>query len=110
VAVVAVTFLLLAPASRAGPSVRSGPGWSSNHSASATSSSRRTVSAPVVRWGNMSATVTVPQQARPYYVRLRGPDGKMRRFPVQGGPASIQYTTVVVRPGQSVTISYTPAR
>jgi hypothetical protein len=110
VSLVAATFLLLAPAAPAGPSTRSGPGWSSSPSTSAGSSSRRTVSAPVVRWGSVSATVAVPQPARPYYVRLRGPDGKIRRFPVEGGPASIQYTQVVVRPGQSVTISYAPAR
>jgi hypothetical protein len=52
----------------------------------------------------VNATVSVRATQKPYYVTLRGPDGQVRRFPVEGGPASIHYTQVVVRPGQSVTI------
>jgi hypothetical protein len=41
-------------------------------------------------------------------VDLRGPDGVLRSFPVEGGRASIQQTQeVVVRPGASATIRVT---
>jgi hypothetical protein len=41
--------------------------------------------------------------AEPTYVELRGPDGQVRRFPVEGGRDAIQYRQVVLRPGESVT-------
>jgi hypothetical protein len=50
------------------------------------------------------------QAEPPFYAVLRGPDGQTRRFPVEGGRASITYTQVVVQPGQSVTIYWSPAR
>jgi hypothetical protein len=51
------------------------------------------------------------RQAPPtFYAVLRGPDGQTRRFPVEGGRASIRYTQVVVKPGQSVTLYVSAAR
>jgi hypothetical protein len=44
-------------------------------------------------------------------VRLRGPDGQIRRFPVEGGWASIDVArAVVLRPGQSITIRWVAAK
>ena len=39
-------------------------------------------------------------------VALRGPNGQLRRFPVEGGLDAIQYQQIVLRPGQSVTIQW----
>jgi hypothetical protein len=39
-------------------------------------------------------------------VDLRGPDGQLRRFAVEGGPEAIQPRTVVVRPGETATIQF----
>jgi hypothetical protein len=39
------------------------------------------------------------------YVNLRGPDGQVRRFPVEGGRQAIQSPQVIVlRPGSTVTV------
>jgi hypothetical protein len=46
----------------------------------------------------------------PVYVDIRGPDGQIRRFPVEGGRAAIQYRQVVLRPGEMLTIQWTPAK
>jgi hypothetical protein len=50
--------------------------------------------------------VTTPAEPakEPVYVNLRGPDGQVRRFLVEGGHEAIQYRQVVVRPGTSVTV------
>jgi hypothetical protein len=54
----------------------------------------------------ISVVVTTPPRPAkaPAYIDLRGPDGQVRRFPVEGGRDVIQYQQVVLRPGQSVTI------
>jgi hypothetical protein len=39
-------------------------------------------------------------------VDLRGPDGQLRRFAVEGGREAIQPRTVVVRPGETATIQF----
>jgi hypothetical protein len=54
----------------------------------------------------MSVVVTVPAQptTEPVYVDIRGPDGQVRSYEVEGGREAIQYRQVVVRPGGSVTI------
>jgi hypothetical protein len=103
------TFLLLVPGVLAGGSMRSGSGYPSP-SASAARSSARPAAAPVPRWASVSATVTMKAAPQPFYVTLRGPDGTLRRYPVEGGPASIRYTQVVVQPGQSLTIHVAPTR
>jgi len=46
----------------------------------------------------------------PLTVGLRGPDGQVRRFPVEGGREAIQVRSVTLRAGESVTIRWTPAR
>jgi hypothetical protein len=38
------------------------------------------------------------------FVDLRGPDGQVRRFPVEGGPEAIEVRRLVLRPGQTLTI------
>jgi hypothetical protein len=51
-----------------------------------------------------------PPAKEPLEVDLVGPDGQVRRFPVEGGPAAIQYRRVVLRPGEAVTIHLAPAK
>ncbi len=41
------------------------------------------------------------------YVNLRGPDGQVRRFPVEGGAASIQTRQVTLHPGESLSLHWT---
>ena len=63
------------------------------------------------RWdGSLLVTVTRPAPARttaPLVVKLRGPDGEVRSFPLAGGPETIQRREVVVRPGESATLNVT---
>src|SRR5262245_42237853 len=42
--------------------------------------------------------------AAPLLVDIRGPDGTVRTFPVEGGRAAIQTQTVIVRPGETMTL------
>jgi hypothetical protein len=72
---------------------------------------------PAPRWVANTVSVSVavnptPRPApEPYYVNVRGPNGQVRRFAVEGGPAAIQTPPVVVlRPGQSVTIHWVAAK
>jgi hypothetical protein len=53
--------------------------------------------------GAFVVTVTSPKPV-PLYVDIRGPDGTVRRFPVAGGPATIQVRQVIVRPGETATV------
>jgi hypothetical protein len=59
-----------------------------------------------------SVVVTLPVQppSKPFYVDLRGPNGQVRRFPVEGGRAAIQYRQVTVRPGEMLTIHWIPEK
>lgn len=45
----------------------------------------------------------------PYTVAIRGPDGEVRRYPVEGRPAAVVVRQYTVQPGQTVTV-YVPAR
>ena len=56
----------------------------------------------------VSVAVTPPQAAKEVvYVNLRGPDGQVRRFPVEGGREAIQSPQVIVlRPGATVTVRW----
>ncbi len=71
---------------------------------------------PVVRLVRLPVIVGVvvtmaPEPAKePLRVGLRGPDGQVRRFPVEGGRAAIQYRQIVLRPGQSLTIQWVGAK
>jgi hypothetical protein len=52
-------------------------------------------------------TVTQPAprpELNPVYVAIRGPDGEVRRFPLEGGREELQSRVIVVRPGESATI------
>ena len=68
--------------------------------------------APVVRVLPRPVTLAVvlptsPQAApEPVYVYLRGPDGSMRLFPMEGGRDAIWSPQVVLRPGESLTIRW----
>jgi hypothetical protein len=44
------------------------------------------------------------------FVDIRGPDGQLRRFPVEGGNAAIQYRQVTLRRGEMLTIRWTPGK
>jgi hypothetical protein len=100
----------------AGEHVRSNPNWSGTQNSSPSYSQPQPAPAPVVRLVPVRVAISVvatpPQPAQePVYVNLRGPDGQVRRFPVEGGRAAIQSAPVVVlRPGQSVTIRWVAAR
>jgi hypothetical protein len=67
------------------------------------------------RWdGTLLVTVrgTAPAPATataaaPPTVNLRGPDGVVRSFPLEGGPEAIQRREVIVRPGESASIQVT---
>ena len=52
--------------------------------------------------------MTLPTGAPPASVAIRGPDGELRTFPVEGGQAGLANRVIVVRPGQTVTIQVTP--
>ena len=52
----------------------------------------------------------VQPPSKPFYVDLRGPNGQVQRFPVEGGRAAIQYRQVVVRPGEMLTIHWIPEK
>jgi hypothetical protein len=43
-------------------------------------------------------------------IKLRGPDGQLRRFPLEGGAPELALRVIVLRPGQSLTILYLPER
>jgi len=59
----------------------------------------------------ISIVVEAPRPVTaPLTVDLRGPDGQVRRFPVEGGREAIQVQSVTVRAGESVTIRWTPAK
>ena len=90
-----------------GPQVLAGDRY---HSPSRPATPSRSAPAVVAYAGAPAVSVVVampPQPAKkPLYVNLRGPDGWVRRFVVEGGRAAIQYRQVVIRPGQSVSIRW----
>src|SRR5262249_34698982 len=69
--------------------------------------------APVNRAAVPPVTIAVsvaepPQTAtESAYVNLRGPDGQLRRFAVEGGREALSSRVGVLRPGESVTIRLT---
>jgi hypothetical protein len=68
--------------------------------------------APVVRRPALPVTITLtaptPAQSatEAAYINLRGPDGRLRRFAVEGGASEMQSRVVVLRPGESLTIQW----
>jgi hypothetical protein len=103
-ALVVTAFLLSAPPLAAGPTYHAPP---AQPVIRPPAPSPRPVAYGVGR--PVTVVVAVEPAPRPavppYYVNLRGPDGRVRRFPVEGGRAAIQAPEVVVlRPGESVTV------
>ncbi len=98
----AVAFFLLSPAVQAGKQ-STAPTWPpppNNHGTAPVVNGR----APVT----ISVAVTPPPAVKEVvYVNLRGPDGQVRRFPVEGGRQAIRSPQVIVlRPGATVTVRW----
>jgi hypothetical protein len=73
------------------------------------------VPVPVVRVlpsVTISLLAATPTQAanEAAYINLRGPDGQLRRFAVEGGAAELASRVVVLRPGESLTILWMPRK
>jgi hypothetical protein len=104
-ALAAAAFVLVASQARAGDRVHA-------PSRSTTPSPAATVVRALPPSTGVSVVVTLPRQAVPekLYVNLRGPDGQVRRFPVEGGRAAIQYRSVTLQPGEMLTIRWAPAK
>lgn len=58
---------------------------------------------PVTRPSALEVVVERPA-AQAEYIAIRGPDGTVRNFPIQGGTAAIQTQKVIVHAGESVRI------
>src|SRR5262249_8422269 len=100
----AAALLLTAPPVLAGPAYRAG---------NRTTTPSQPAAAPVARAAVTLAVVVESTQPvrEPLYVDLRGPDGLVRRFPVEGGREAIRtQPAVVLSPGQSLTILMRPAK
>jgi hypothetical protein len=71
------------------------------------------IAPPVVRLqpapGPLVVTVNSLRQSAPIYVTLRGPDGEVQRYAVEGGRESIQSREVIVRRGASATFRFVVA-
>ncbi len=78
----------------------------------ATAASPATTTATVARRVTVAVAVRMPAKPAEENVEvdLRGPDGQVRRFPVEGGLTAIQYRNITLRPGEAVTIHWVPAK
>jgi hypothetical protein len=56
--------------------------------------------------GGLTVVVKAPPQPAPLAVNLRGPDGTVRRFPLEGGREAIQSREVIVHAGESATFRF----
>ncbi|MGH7170434.1 MAG: hypothetical protein ACRELG_09180 [Gemmataceae bacterium] len=73
--------------------------------------------APVMAYRPRAWRSTIQESARPVevgvtspegiteMVNIRGPDGKVRSFPIVGGRKAIKARTIIVRPGQSINLT-----
>jgi hypothetical protein len=106
-ALLAAALLLMEHTTLAGEHVRAGD-QPSIRSQLAFARVARVVSLPQT----VSVVVgTAPQSApAPVYVDIRGLDGQMRRFPLEGGRTAIQYRQLLLRPGEMLTIRWSPAK
>jgi hypothetical protein len=103
----AAAFLLLASQTFAGPAVRAGdqPAPQLRHAAT-----------PVVRAVALPVTISVVASPRAQTVAqsdsvsVRGPDGQVRRFAVEGGRDAIVVRQVYLRPGTSVTFQWSAGK
>jgi hypothetical protein len=107
-------FLLSPGLALAGPATRSGSAYgavATSHTYHAQPMHHSAARPATVRVSISIAAPAPAQPARgPLYITLRGPDGELRQFPVEGGSAAIQPTTVVIRSGGSVTIRLVTAK
>jgi hypothetical protein len=55
----------------------------------------------------LQVAVNVPPAGASALVELRGPDGKVRSFPLAGGRDTVEPQQIIVRAGESVTIQVT---
>jgi hypothetical protein len=114
VAFVAAVFLLSPALVAAGDRYHGNPFQPPTHTASAYQAPAQPAFAPSARPSQVVISIGPPAPVRaprqpakePLYVTLRGPDGQMRRFLVEGGRAAIQAPQVVLHPGESVTIRW----
>ena len=97
-------LLLTAPRALAGEHVRAGR-QATTQTQPAPVQVVRAAPSPVT----ISLTVPAPASAssEPAYISLRGPDGQVRRFAVEGGAEAVSSRVVVLRPGESLTIRLT---
>jgi hypothetical protein len=104
---VAATLLLIVPSVPAGEHVRAADQPTTGSQPAPT---RIAPAAPLPQ--AISVVVSIPQRpaTAPVYVDIRGPDGQVRRFPVEGGRAAIQYRQVILHPGEMLTIRWAPAK
>jgi hypothetical protein len=96
----AAAFLLMAPQVVAGV-VHTGS-QSTTRPAPVPAPAARQLPPPVT----ISVAVTAPAEAapQPANLSLRGPDGQIRRFAVEGGADALPSRVVILRPGESLTI------
>jgi hypothetical protein len=59
--------------------------------------------------GPLLVTVKAPVRAEPVYATLRGPDGEVQRYALEGGLESIQTRTVIVRQGETASFRFAAA-
>lgn len=57
----------------------------------------------------VQVTLTFPNVPATAFVAIRGPDGELRYFPVEGGREGLQTRVIVVHPGERVHVQLPPA-
>jgi hypothetical protein len=99
----AAALLLMAPQGLAGV-VHTG-----NQSKPQPAPVRAAASRPAVAPVTIAVSVAEAQESEKETasVNLRGPDGQLRRFAVEGGREALSSRIVVLRPGESVTVRLT---
>jgi hypothetical protein len=85
------------------------------HASKPSAAPSQPAAAPIVTRSVSSITVVVvpvptAPATEPLVVGIRGPNGEVRRFPVEGGSSAIQSGQIVLRPGQSITVQWTAAK
>ena len=99
----AICFLLIVPAVRAGDRVLSAPRPTIQPQATIVPADHPNKRLDFV---SIAVSVATPVPTESASVELVGPDGQRRRFSVEGGRDAIVYRQVVLHPGQSVTIHW----
>lgn len=106
-AVLAAALLLTAPEALAGDRAHAA---SRSTIPSQPAPSRVTHSTAVSRSFSVGVTTLSQPATQTLFVDICGPDGQVRRFPVEGGRAAIQYHNAYLRPGEMLTIHWTPTK